>query len=158
VIKDGGRGERSVSTPEPRWRGRERRDLGGAATRLDQDLLRVFSEQRPRFSSTVVIQSSADQRAIIAAARGILRFRTFEQIYAAALGSRSFNITLVASFAGMALVLAVAGVYGVMAYNVSRRRREIGVRVALGATPGDVRRMILGHGGPRPLPAWQSVS
>ncbi|HXW05941.1 MAG TPA: ABC transporter permease [Vicinamibacterales bacterium] len=111
--------------------------------------------QRPRFSATVVIRSAADPRAVIGAARGVLRevapdvpprFRTFTQIYSAALGSRYFNLTLVASFAGTALVLAVAGVYGVMAYNVTRRRREIGVRIALGATPGDVRRMILAQG------------
>ncbi|MGH8638313.1 MAG: FtsX-like permease family protein, partial [Burkholderiales bacterium] len=109
----------------------------------------------PRFSATVVIRSAADPRPIIGAARGVLqevapdvapRFRTFAQIYSAALASRYFNLTLVASFAGTALVLAVAGVYGVMAYNVTRRRREIGIRVALGATPGDVRRMILSEG------------
>jgi predicted permease len=111
--------------------------------------------QRPRFSATVVIRTAADPSAIIGAASGVLRevapdvpprFRTFAQIYSAALGSRYFNLTLVASFAGTALVLAVAGVYGVMAYNVTRRRREIGVRIALGATPGGVRRMILVQG------------
>ena len=111
--------------------------------------------QRPRFSVTVVMRSSGDLGVIAAAARGILksvapdvppRFRTFAQIYSASLGARRFNLTLVAVFAGTALALAVAGIYGVMTYSVTQRRKEIGVRVALGATPGQVFRIILGQG------------
>jgi predicted permease len=111
--------------------------------------------QRPRFSVTVVMRSAAEQHSIVSAARGVLRevapdvpprFRTFAQIYAASLGARRFNLTLVGVFAGTALALAVAGIYGVMSYTVARRRQEIGVRVALGATPGQVFRIILGQG------------
>jgi predicted permease len=111
--------------------------------------------QRPTFSATVVLRSNADPRAIIAAARVMLkdvapdvppRFRTFDEIYAVSLGPRQFNLTLVAVFAGTALILAVAGIYGVMAYSVSERRREMGVRVALGASRGHVFRIIVGQG------------
>jgi putative ABC transport system permease protein len=115
----------------------------------------VNLRQRPRFATTVVMRSSADPRAITTGARDVLkavapdvppRFRTFTQIYAASLGARQFNLTLVGVFAATALLLAVAGIYGVMAYSVTQRRREIGVRVALGATPGRVFRTILGQG------------
>jgi predicted permease len=79
-------------------------------------------------------------------AQAITRVRSFDEIVGTALGPRRFNTTLVAVFAAAALVLAAVGIYGVMAYTVSMRTRELGVRAALGATPVDLVRLIVGEG------------
>jgi ABC-type antimicrobial peptide transport system permease subunit len=76
----------------------------------------------------------------------LTRVRTLGDVYDRSLDVPSFTAAMLAIAAGMALVLGIVGIYGVIAYAVSQRRREIGIRVALGARHRDVRLMFVRHG------------
>jgi predicted permease len=72
--------------------------------------------------------------------------RTLQEIYDASLARTSFTLVMLGIAGGMALLLGVAGIYGVISYSVSQRSREIGIRVALGAQAQSVTRMFVAHG------------
>jgi predicted permease len=70
---------------------------------------------------------------------------TMREIYAKSLARTSFTLVMLAISGAMALVLGIVGIYGVIAYAVSQRRREIGIRLALGAQQGELKRMFVGY-------------
>jgi ABC-type antimicrobial peptide transport system permease subunit len=72
--------------------------------------------------------------------------RTMREIYDQSLARTSFTLVMLAIAASMALLLGIVGIYGVISYAVSQRRREIGIRAALGAQQGELKRMFVRHG------------
>jgi ABC-type antimicrobial peptide transport system permease subunit len=75
-----------------------------------------------------------------------VKFRSMDEVDTASTARQDFNMILMLIFGGSALLLAAIGIYGLMAFTVQQRTKEIGIRIALGAASSDVRRMVLAQG------------
>jgi len=111
--------------------------------------------QVPTETMDIVLRTSVAPRALLPAVEKVVhdidpelpvaRVATLDEMVARSISEPRFYMVLLGAFAAMAVFLAALGIFGVLSYSVVQRSREIGIRVALGAHPRDVLRMVLGH-------------
>jgi putative ABC transport system permease protein len=105
-------------------------------------LIARSSSRDPR----VLASAIREQVRAVDPAQSVSDIKTMDEVYEATLGQRRLTLVLLGSFAGVALLLALIGIYGLIAYSVTQRTQEVGIRRALGAQPGDILRLVLRHG------------
>jgi putative ABC transport system permease protein len=124
---------------------------------LGRPAMYVPNPQDPFDSMFFGVRTAGDPESLIASIRTVMRdldpelpldaVGTVDALVSTSLSQRRFSMLLMASFAGLALVLAMVGIYGVISYSVTQATQEIGIRMALGAGRAHVLRIVLGYAG-----------
>lgn len=133
-----------------------KQNLGSAAPTEMYVPVRQGDKILPVFALSMVLRTSNEPRSIISTLNAatheidpnqpLIRIRTMEENVATSVSQPRFRTLLLAILAGLALLIAAVGIYGVMSFAVAQRTREIGTRMALGSTPGEVFRLIIWNG------------
>jgi predicted permease len=129
---------------------------GNGLQKVPEQVVYIPYWYRGRNATSLVVRTAMDPKTIAGAVRGELRkldpelpvpqVKTMQEIVSASVAERKFQLSLVLVFAGIALVLACLGIFGVVSYTVAQRRGEMGIRLALGATAGNLRTMVVRQG------------
>ncbi len=158
VLGGGGRMDRVRATGEPNWREivgivADVRGLG--LDREPRPEIFVPHWQWPWHSADLVARTTGDPRALASTVRAearalepnavVTEVRTMEQIVSDSMAHPRFRSLLLGGFSVLGLLLAAVGIFGLMSTTVAERTREIGIRLALGAPPGRVRWLVVGH-------------
>jgi predicted permease len=134
-------------------------DVRSTLEREVQPTVYAFSLQRPQWWQvarlSIVVRAQTDPETLIPALRSTVEglradvpssFETLEQVLSSAFDARRFTLMLFGIFGGVALLITLVGVYGMLSYSVAERRQEIGIRMALGAQPGNVLLLVIAQG------------